>query len=142
MLIKMQLASKKRSYNSIISFTPAVGWGILVLYLSITPGDELPDSLVALNDKFLHGFIYFFSAMLLYLGSIKYDFSNKLSSRKMFYILLLCVLFGLFIELIQAYFIPRRDGDWKDFVANSLGASISLLVMRFSHNTLARRFKA
>lgn len=140
LLIKKPLEHKKM--HKALPFTPAIGWGILVLYLSLTPGDKLPDALVALNDKFLHGFIYFFSAFLIYLAFIQYRFQNVLTRKQMVIILVICVVFGGLIELAQAYLVPRRKGDWYDFAANTCGAILSIVLMRLTHRFMKKRIGA
>lgn len=133
----------ERSFkNRIIPFTPAIGWGILVIYLSLTPGNELPKALVQLNDKFLHGFIYFFSAFLIYLAFIKYRFQNVLTRKQMVIILIICVVFGGLIELAQAYLVSNRKGDWYDFAANTCGAILSIVLMRLTHRFMKSRIRA
>ncbi len=118
---------------SVKHFTPAFCWGIFVTYMSLTPGDELPRLLVQMNDKFLHAGIYFFSAFLIYLAFVRYHFKNRLSAKKLVLILVICVVFGGLIELAQHYLVHNRKGDWYDFTANTLGAVLSVLMMRVFH---------
>jgi VanZ family protein len=113
------------------AYTPAICWGIFVTYMSLTPGDQLPEALVALNDKLLHACIYFFSAALIYLAIIRYNFKNTPSWKQLFGTLIVCVVFGGLIELAQHYLVHNRNGDWNDFMANTLGAVLSVLLMRF-----------
>lgn len=118
---------------------PAIGWGIFVSIMSLTPGDKLPDALVSLNDKMLHGGIYFFSALLIYLAFIRYDFNNKPSKGALWFIVIICAVFGGLIEVAQYYLIPNRKGDWADFLANTIGAVLCVLIMRVLHHYFSLR---
>lgn len=112
------------------SYTPALCWGIFVTYMSLTPGEQLPEVLLDMNDKFLHVGIYFFSAALIYMAIIRYNFKNPLRRKQLWSILIVCVVFGGLIELAQYYLVHNRNGDWYDFTANTIGAVLSVLLMR------------
>lgn len=116
-------------------YAPVIFWGIFVTYMSLTPGDALPDALVKMNDKFLHAGIYFFSAVLIYMAFIRYSFKNTLHVSRLYLILIICVVFGGLIELAQHYLVPKRNGDWYDFMANTTGAVLSVLLLRFIHHS-------
>lgn len=98
--------------------------------MSLTPGEQLPEVLLDMNDKFLHVGIYFFSAALIYMAIIRYNFKNPLRRKQLWSILIVCVVFGGLIELAQYYLVHNRNGDWYDFTANTIGAVLSVLLMR------------
>lgn len=126
---------KNRPTQHLLYFTPALVWGIFVLYFSLMPGNEVPRFMVKLDDKILHGGIYFFTAGLIYLGFIRFNFNNSISRRKLGLIVLLCILFGGGIEIMQHYFVQRRVGDWYDFYANTTGSIICVLLFAIIHRS-------
>lgn len=118
-------------------FTPAVLWGIFILYFSLLPGPQVPRILVELNDKFLHGLIYFFSAGLIYLGIIRFNFNNSVPRVSLIVIILICLVFGAGVELLQHYLVSNRNGDWLDFAANSAGSIVCVLLFFLFHKAKA-----
>lgn len=118
---------------SIVYFTPALAWGIFILYFSLLPGPQIPRALHQFNDKFMHAGIYFISALLIYLGFIRFNLKNPLSKLYLGVIIVACVLFGSAIELLQHYLIANRAGEWSDFLANTTGAAACVLVLYFTH---------
>lgn len=121
----------------LLYFTPALVWGIFILYFSLMPGNEVPRFMVKLNDKFIHGGIYFFSAGLIYLGFIRFNFRNPLSIAWVGLIVLLCVAYGGAIEIVQHYCVPKRVGDWYDFMANTTGSVVCVLLFAIYHRIRA-----
>lgn len=134
---KKPLAPKQRFKKTLPYFTPAIVWGIFILYFSLMPGNEVPRFMVNLDDKIIHGGIYFISAGLIYLGFIRFNFNNPVSRAIVGLIVLLCIVYGGAIEVIQHYFIPRRTGDWYDFLANTTGSVVCVLLFAVFHRTKA-----
>ncbi len=81
----------------------------------------------------MHAGIYFFSGLLIYLGFIRFNIHNPLTRVRLGLILVICVLFGSAIELIQHFLVVNRAGEWSDFLANTAGAAVSVLVLFFFH---------
>ena len=118
-------------------FTPAFVWGFFVLYFSLMPGDEVPDVLANLNDKIIHAFIYFISAALIYLGFIRYSFSNAITGKALWMIIAVCTIVGAVVEVLQHFWVENRNGDWQDFLANTLGSLMCVLLFRIVHGLRA-----
>tara|TARA_R110002050_G_scaffold27038_7_gene70864 strand:+ start:18523 stop:18918 length:396 start_codon:yes stop_codon:yes gene_type:complete len=129
--------TKLKTYK-LTYYTPAIVWGFLIAYFTLMPGSQVPKSLASLNDKWIHGTIYFFSASLIILGLVRYNFRRSLSIKAAILVFLFCLLFGGMIEILQHEFVSRRHGDWLDFWANNTGAAISVLLWSF---TLGRKAK-
>ena len=52
---------------------------------------------------------------------------------------LIATFFGCFIELLQYYFTSLgRSGDWKDILADALGA----IIFGYLHYILANKYKS
>jgi len=114
-------ANKKQN---IIYYTPAIGWGILIIYFSLLPSQKVPSLLKNIWDFSLHTGIYFLLAALIFLGYTQFKKTAFNLSTAFFTILLVAVLGGA-LELIQEYYITNRSGEWLDFVANNFGAVIA-----------------
>lgn len=93
-----------------------VAFFIVVLLLMFSP--VLPDKLkelfvfLQLTDKMEHFIAFFLLSLLLNRASstIHHRIRNVLA----------LLAFGIFIEIIQ-YFIPERDADFFDFIADAMG---------------------
>ena len=85
-------------------------------------------------DKVAHlGFYAIFSILwFLYLR-------NKIENTKKLFLIVfvLSVSFGIFIEFCQSAFTANRQADINDAVANTIGATIGLILMAI----LNKRFK-
>lgn len=97
----------------------AVFVGIAV-YLCLVPEQELPGAF-EFNDKLNHVFGH--AAMAVY-------FSGLVSRRSWWKIFVLLLLLGIAIEFAQHYMHWGRRGDYRDVIANSVGAGLGLLLGR------------
>lgn len=95
---------------------------LAVFILSIVPASSIPNiaAFEYLTDKFIHGVIYFYLAILIFLSKF------KLSNSKSF---LLLFTFGLVIEIIH-HFHPFRYFEIGDLVANFLGICLAYLIYK------------
>lgn len=105
--------------------TPAIAWGVVILYYSQLASDKLPKAVFSWNDKIIHFGIYFVLTSLMCLGFSRYNFKNPISRELMGRIILISLSLGGIAELIQEYAVPSRFGDWLDFLANTLGVIAS-----------------
>ncbi|AEV32890.1 VanZ like family protein [Owenweeksia hongkongensis DSM 17368] len=133
---KKQPESKHSAYI-ILHFTPALVWGIFILYFSTMPGPEVPNVFQSLNDKLIHAAIYFVATILIYFGFLRFKYGNPISGKALFISCLISIVFGGVIELLQSYYVPGRVGDWFDFVANTSGSLSFVLMLVVSHRALA-----
>jgi VanZ family protein len=105
---------------------PAV-WAIVVLLLSIIPGDDL-DQLPSLPiphlDKIGHFILYFVLALLLSAAVSK----TRVRPVLMILIVLLTTTYGGTMELMQLL-VHGRSADWFDFLANASGAITAVILM-------------
>lgn len=126
--------------KSLFYFLPAIGWALVIIYFSVKPGDKLPSLMKSMNDKLIHGGIYFLSAGLIYLGFIRYNFNNVISRGAIVVTITACIVFGAAIEIVQHYLVAKRAGDWMDFLANTAGSIVCVLLFAIFHKgkSLAR----
>jgi VanZ family protein len=88
----------------------------VVLYMCLAPSKDVPGENL-IWDKAAHAITW---AILCGTGLV-------LSPRRPRSILAFCLALGAGIEVLQATMGFGRDGDWRDFAADSLGAGLALL---------------
>ena len=98
------------------------GLGLLIvgaaIYYCLAPMPELPGAF-DFNDKLNH--VLGHAAMALY-------FSGLVARRSWWKVFVSLLLLGVAIELAQHYMHWGRQGDFRDVLANSLGAALGLLL--------------
>ncbi len=99
-------------------------WG-LIFILTTLPGNVIVNS-IKLSDKIEHILAYFGLAFLLSFA-IKFFREHYFILKRIFVTLAVSVLYGGFDEFHQL-FIPKRQADLLDLMADALGALIGLLV--------------
>lgn len=89
-----------------------------------TPLDNVP-----LMDKWTHIVMYGGTCMVMWIETLRSRLPRP-SLRRMLVCVWLCpVLMSGLIEILQAYCTGgRRSGDWLDFLANSIGATLGFAV--------------
>jgi len=132
-----KLQEYNRSRLQLLYFTPAIGWGILILYFSTLPRTEVPGLLNKFSDKLIHASIYFVATFLIYFGFLRFKRAGFVLRRPLFLSFFICVVFGGFIELVQMYFVPGRSGEWLDIAANVSGSLIFVLTLVGYHRAVA-----
>ena len=108
------------------SLLAAITWTIIIFVLCCTPGRFIPTTnwLELLSfDKFVHASIFFVLTCLWLLFGFK---TNKLSASSVIFIIIACVAYGGFLEVMQATVFSQRSGDWLDFIANTFGCLMGL----------------
>jgi len=106
----------------------AIGWSVVIFVLLALPGSALPKEQgfsIPNFDKLVH--IGLFGGFVL-LWSLYYSTtgrSQKKLLRIFFIIFLIAVVYGIGMEFVQKYFIPGRDYDEADMVADMIGAGIA-----------------
>lgn len=100
-----------------------------------TPLDDVP-----LMDKWTH--------LVMYGGTCSVMWAETLRSRRPFpgmrrmlvYVWLCPVLMSGLVEILQAYCTGgRRSGDWLDFLANGIGATMGFVVGCVAFRLMRRR---
>jgi len=114
-------------------FIPAIVWTIILLTLCLAPGKDIP-SIPWLNsihfDKVVHfclfgGFVLFWCY-----GILKQE--NTVLFRIVLLFTLLSISLGIAVEFMQKYWIPDRDFEIGDMIADAAGAILAaILFSRF-----------
>jgi VanZ family protein len=115
----------------------ALIWALVMLYLSVTPGQQMPDTAiwnVLTFDKFAHFASYALLVFLLIVGFTKQHTYMELRFSAVKYALLTGITYGLLIEIIQ-WLVPGRTFELGDLLANIigclLGTAVFYLVYKF-----------
>ncbi|MBS1916263.1 MAG: VanZ family protein [Bacteroidetes bacterium] len=108
-------------------FFPVLWTAIIIILLSL-PGTMLPNEShfnIPQFDKIVHiglfgGFVFLWGV---YINSKKFPLQKTLIL--FFYIFCIGSALGIIMEYVQKYFIPMRDFDLGDIIADIIGASIA-----------------
>lgn len=114
--------NKKR----IVFLALALFWTISITVACLVSMTNVPNVNVDDADKIAHlGFYAIFSILwFLYLRT------NIKNTKKLFLIVfILSVSFGIMIEICQSVFTENRQADVNDAIANTIGASLGLVIM-------------
>lgn len=111
-------------------FIPAIFWAAVILVLSATPGQNLPqidfgDLLAA--DKIAHVGVYLILTLALIWG---FNRQKRLNKRNLLIAILISGGYGVLLEFCQYYFFPGRYFEILDIVANIIGSISSLLFLK------------
>ncbi|WP_397445447.1 VanZ family protein [Polaribacter sp. R77954] len=105
--------------NNVLLF--AIGVTVAILCLSLIKVSNVPSMDVKNIDKAYHSIAYFTLA-------ITWLFSFYKKPQKKYTIVLLCISFGIIIEVLQSNLTAYRSGDLLDVLANSLGVLLALWI--------------
>lgn len=101
---------------------------IVITYLSLMHVPEIPEvEDVPLIDKWTHMVMYATLTLTIWM---QYFRSHKqINKIKLSIIGIIApIAWGGLMELAQAYLTTYRSGDWMDFVANSIGVAIAVVI--------------
>lgn len=105
---------------------PGITWAVFIYILCALPGSSLPSwewaDLLSI-DKLVHCLIFFVLATLLMKG---WELNNPASRTSMIVIAFLCILYGVFLEVLQEYVFTDRTGSVPDLIANGAGSILGL----------------
>ena len=103
---------------------PVVLYALAIVYLSSQsyPAQQLPSFLFSVSDKFLHACEYGVLGILLYRA-----FKHTTQNGGSMVLAIICVVaFGISDEVHQ-WFVPQREADIWDVVADTCGAAFLIL---------------
>ncbi len=104
-------------------------WTLLVFYLCLMPQRKIAHISIVGIDKVVH---------ILFFGIFMFLLLFNMKKEKWIASFLIATLFGCLIEFLQYYFTSLgRSGDWKDILADALGA----IIFGFLHYILANKYK-
>ncbi len=102
-------------------------WAIIILVLSMVPGDEMPDLSfweLFTFEKAAHIGVFAVLVFQLAMGFYKQYSFRILRYHALQAATISAVIYGGLMEVLQAVFSVGRHGDILDFVANCLGVLV------------------
>lgn len=113
------------------SFWPAIFWSAIIIILLSIPGSDLPEETSFLSipyfDKWVHlGIFALFVVLWCWYVNARRPATRRTGS--FICITIIAILLGYIMELVQKYFVPNRDYDLWDVVADAVGALAGLLI--------------
>ena len=112
-------------------FIPAVIWTVLVYILLTLPGKDFDDSPlmgIPYFDKVVHACLF---GSLMFWYSLPFSKRMAPSSSKLLGIAAAVSLYGILMEFVHKYFTADRNFDFWAMLADTAGAFLSYLCMRF-----------
>jgi len=120
----------------ILSFWPAIIWALIILALSLFSGEKV-NQLSIFNfkfaDKVAHFGMYFIFSYLIMYGFKNFYLNDIVKHRIQAYLfaLLISIIFGGLMEILQMYANPTRSAEFYDFIADSAGTLLALILFEF-----------
>jgi VanZ family protein len=116
-------------------FIPVIIWAVIILFLSLSSGVKIPESMSDLTgtDKIGHLVIYAIFSFLAFLGV----YNGRKEMPDNFNALLvvgLCSIYGVLMEILQFTFFPGRYFEFLDIIANIIGSFTGLFAFKFFIN--------
>ncbi|HTF03791.1 MAG TPA: VanZ family protein [Bacteroidia bacterium] len=111
---------------------PAIVWALCILVMCGMPGSDIPRISfleILAFDKWVHAGIFLILVVLLIRG-FRLQFNGWWSANAVLVSLVFCVVYGGVLELLQGAVFEERSADVLDFIANSFGAIIGVLLYR------------
>ena len=109
-----------------MKYLPTILVCTLVLILSVINTGVLPKTDVPSADKIVHTIMYFAITIILMLNQTSY-LQKRITKQQLNFAFLFSVGFGTLMEVIQ-HFLPWRSGSVYDFIANTLGVVLAIII--------------
>lgn len=109
---------------------PAIVWAVAIYLISSIPGSKLPKFAHHINDKIIHGSIFFIFGLLVYRALEPRVKPESFNWKRLTISIGAVILYGLSDEFHQG-FVPGRTEDVLDATADSVGGICSGMVIYF-----------
>jgi VanZ family protein len=114
--------------KKLLVFTPLVVYWIVLLAATSIPAASMPS--IGVADKLNHFLAYFVLSVLLFLTLLFQEKFDLSLSRIAIYTFLISTVYGVLDEVHQM-FIPGRSAEFLDWVADSIGGGLGVLLMMY-----------
>lgn len=105
-------------------------WMLTIVVLSLLPGSDLPKVEIVQIDKLVHFVFYFLLFSFTAYGWKKQSQFLFLKTAPWAVIWLVCILFGVGIELGQEFLTADRHFEWLDIFSNTSGAFVAMIAWK------------
>jgi VanZ family protein len=111
---------------------PGILWAVIILLLTGLPGNYFPEFTSFWDwlgpDKLVHFFIFGVFTFLLLWGYREQYHTSKSRYKLVWIVIILGIGYGGITEILQSTLFVGRHGNIYDFIANSIGSVIGILV--------------
>ncbi len=121
----------------------AMLWALLILILCGIPGRDIPhiSFLELLSfDKFVHAGIFFVLVLLTIRGFLLQTTIEYLQKNAKSIAAVICIVYGGSLEVMQGTLFQERSADVFDFIANSFGVVVGLMMYTIIENKILKHF--
>ena len=109
-------------------FLPALLWLLAITFLSLSSNVPMPKVNFFSPDKVAHAGAYAVLTWLLAWG-VRKSKNSPLSASDLVLIFCFSAGFGALMEWAQGTFFPNRFFEYKDMLANALGALFAIVIL-------------
>ncbi len=105
-------------------------WLLAILVLSVLPGKTIPKvgfGFFDQTDKVAHLFVYAVLSFLL--GYEVYKRYRSITTYQLVAILVICMIYGVALELLQQWYLSDRFFEIADIIANIIGSLLGVIVV-------------
>ena len=85
-------------------------------------------------DKLAHCGLFFVLVVFIANGFIRRNVNERLTYKSAFFITLIAIAYGGFIEIVQLTLFSWRTGDWDDMFADTVGACMAIFSILITIN--------
>ncbi|MBC5993812.1 VanZ family protein [Pontibacter cellulosilyticus] len=106
----------------------------MILLTTLLPSSSMPSLSVwelFSFDSFAHAFLFGILTFLMIVGLTKQFSYLKLRHFAIRASLFISFMFGVFVELMQHFFIYGRQGDIMDVLANTIGCLLGIVLFKW-----------
>ncbi|MGB0389934.1 MAG: VanZ family protein [Salibacteraceae bacterium] len=96
--------------------------------LSFLPGSKFPKTELTNIDLAVHFFFYCVFTFLLIVGNLRQSQFSFLKKNPIFMALVIAIPYGGMVEIIQGTKFVSRSAEFADFIANSIGSLIGVIL--------------
>ena len=105
----------------------AILWLVLILFVTLTPGQQLPETPDIVGfDKLVHLSMFLVLTLLWLSVYLPQNRGNIPLAKIMTNYLVFGIVFAIFVEYMQHY-IPGRSFDYGDMAANLTGGTVGVI---------------
>ncbi|RTL11303.1 MAG: hypothetical protein EKK56_08800 [Flavobacteriaceae bacterium] len=111
-------------------FWLALIWTFVITVASLVSVNSFSKIKSVGNDKMVHFLFYLF--FVIFWGLVKRQ--NDSNRKYYLFIFFVAMSYGLIIEVLQEILTNTRQADFYDFLANTMGAFVGLIVLLYYKN--------
>lgn len=115
-------------------YLPALLWALFILVLTLMPGKYIPPVNIwdiANFDKLAHLFVFMVLMLFVLYAFVRHKQSKPFYLPLMLTAFLICVSYGLLIEIMQGTLLVDRHFELYDALANATGCIIGALLFKY-----------